>query len=92
MKITPFDAAEYLGAIEDQVDIISDALELGDPAYIAYAIGAIVRAQEISDPARESGVTREALYRALSTESDPKLSTLIRVLSALGIKLTASAA
>lgn len=41
---------------------------------------------------RESGVTREVLYRALSAEGDPKLSTLIRVLSALGIKLTASAA
>jgi len=46
----------------------------------------------MSAVAREAGVTREALYRALSVEGDPRLSTLIGVLSALGIKLTASAA
>ncbi len=52
----------------------------------------VARARGMSAVARDSGVTREALYRALSAEGDPRLSTLIRVLSALGIKLTASAA
>lgn len=92
MDLIPFDAAKYLGAIEDQVELISDALETGDPGYIANAIGVVARVRGMSQLARESGVTREALYRALSAEGDPKLSTLIRVLSVLGIKLTASGA
>ncbi len=92
MELTPFDAAKHLGSVEDQVALISDALETGDPAYIANAVGVVARARGMSQLARDSGVTREALYRALSAEGDPRLSTLIRVLSALGIKLTASAA
>ena len=64
----------------------------GGPAYIANAVGVVARARGMSAVAREAGVTREALYRALSVEGDPRLSTLIGVLSALGIKLTASAA
>ncbi len=92
MELTPFDAAKHLESVEDQIALISDALESGDPAYIAGAVGVVARARGMSALARESGVTREALYRALSAEGDPRLSTLIRVLSALGIKLTASAA
>jgi len=64
----------------------------GGPAYIANAVSVVARARGMSAVAREAGVTREALYRALSVEGDPRLSTLIGVLSALGIKLTASAA
>lgn len=87
IKTTPFDAAEYLGDAESQAVLINDAFETGDANYIAHALGIVARARGMSQLARDSGVTREALYRALSKDGDPRLSTLTSVLSALGVKM-----
>lgn len=92
LRTIPFDAAEHLTNTEDQVALLSEALELGKPDYIAHVLGVIARARGMTHVAREAGVTREALYRALSAEGDPKLSTVIAVTKALGMHLAAAAA
>jgi len=92
MKTTKFDPAEYLDSPDVQAELITEALETGDAKFIAHAIGTVARARGMSQLSKDAGVTREALYRALSAEGDPRLSTLTRVLSALGISLTAHAA
>ena len=91
IKTTPFDAARYLTASEAQAELLSDALESGDAGYIANALGLIARARGMSDVARGAGVTREALYKSLSSDGDPKLTTLLGVMKSLGFKLTAEA-
>lgn len=88
-KTKPFDAAEYLDDAESQTELLSDAFESGDAGYIAHALGVVARARGMSHVAREAGVTREALYKALSDDGDPKLSTLLGVTKALGVKLKA---
>lgn len=89
MKIetTPFDPADYLKSDESQAELIADALESGDATYIATALGVVARARGMSEVARESGVTRAALYKALGPHGDPKLTTLVGVLKSLGLKL-----
>lgn len=89
LKTYPFDASEYLEDVESQTELLADALETGDADYIAHAFGVVARARGMTAIAREAGVTREALYKALSEDGDPKLSTLMGVARALGIRLTA---
>lgn len=89
LETSKFDAAEHLRDAESQAFLLSDALETGDAAYIAHALGVVARARGMTSVAKEAGVTREALYRALSEKGDPKLSTLLGVTRALGFKLTA---
>ncbi len=88
-ETTFFDAAEYLGDAESQEVLIKDAFESGDPHYIAHALGIIARARGMTQLSRDTGVTREALYKALSKDGDPRLSTFTSVLSALGVKVSA---
>ena len=87
IKTEPFDAARYLTSAESQTDLIADALETGDVAYIATALGTIARARGMTKVAKEAGVTREALYKALAAGGDPRLSTLLGVMKALGKRI-----
>jgi len=89
MKTSKFDPAEHLDTEEVQAELISEALETGDAKFSAHAIGTVARARAMTQLSKNSGVTREPLYRALSVEGDPRLSTLTSVLSALGIGLKA---
>lgn len=89
VKTEPFDGARYLTTPEAQSELLSDALASGDAGYVAHALGLIARAHGMTEIARTAGVTREALYRSLSEEGDPRLTTLLGVMRALGIKLTA---
>ena len=86
-KTIPFDAARYLGSAEAQAELLTDALESGDAGYIANALGVIARARGMAEVARGAGVTREALYRTLSSTGDPKLTTLLGVIRSLGFSL-----
>jgi len=88
METLPFDAAEYLGSPESQAELLADAFETQDAGYIAQALGVVARARGMTQIAKEAGVTREALYKALSPDGDPKLTTLLGVLKALGVELT----
>ena len=89
VQTKPFDESRYLGSSESQAELLADAFESGDANYIAIALGIIARAKGMTEVAREAGVTREALYRALSGDGDPKLSTLLGVAKALDISLKA---
>lgn len=92
LKTTPFDAAEYLDDAESQAELLADAFETGDATYIAHALGVVARARGMTAVAKEAGVTREALYKALSEKGDPRLSTLLGVTKALGLQLSAKPA
>lgn len=84
----PFDASEFFADAEAQAALLTDAFESGDAQHIANALGIIAKAKGMTSVAREAGVTREALYKALSERGDPKFSTVLGVARALGLKLT----
>jgi probable addiction module antidote protein len=88
IETIPFDASEFLGSHEAQVELIADAFASGDAAYITHALGVVAKARGMTAVAKDAGVTREALYKSLSDKGDPKLSTLLGVAKALGMQLT----
>lgn len=90
LETLPFDAAEFLGDEAGQAEFLAEAFETGDATFIANALGVVARARGMTSIAKDAGVTREALYKALSEKGDPKLSTLLGVMKALGVRLTAS--
>lgn len=81
-----FDASEYLDSDEAQAEYLSLVMEDGDLEEIKHALGIVARARGMTAIARDAGVTREALYKALSDKGDPKFSTLLGVVKALGMK------
>ncbi|HSY34283.1 MAG TPA: addiction module antidote protein [Acidobacteriaceae bacterium] len=87
-KTKPFDPAEYLDTPDSIAAYMTEALETGDPAFVADALGVIARARGMSEVAREAGVSRESLYRALSPDGNPEFGTVLRVARALGLRLT----
>lgn len=88
IKVRPFDAANYLEDAADQAHILTDALDSGDPKYIASALGAVARARGgIAKLAREAGMNRQALHKALSEDGNPTLETVLKVLKALGLHM-----
>lgn len=86
-KTTKWDAAEYLDSEEMITEYLNLALEDGDPALISAALGDIARARGMSQLSRETGVTRDGLYKALSPTGNPSFSTVQRVVRALGLKV-----
>jgi probable addiction module antidote protein len=90
MPITtkPFDAAEVLNSDERIAAYLEEAFEDGTPSVIAAALGTVARARNFSAIARDTGLTRETLYKALSAEGNPTLSTLSAVTKALGFHLS----
>ncbi len=91
-KTKPWDAAEHLETEEDMAAYLEAALEDGDPALVAAAIGDIARARGMAQIARDSGLGRESLYKALSPEGNPEFATILKVVHALGLKLHATPA
>jgi probable addiction module antidote protein len=87
LKTYPFDAAEFLDTEEAVEEFIADAFETEDPAFIAKALGTVARARNMSQLARETGMSRAALYKALSGEGNPEFATIAKVMRALGLKL-----
>jgi probable addiction module antidote protein len=87
IKTLPYDPAEDLTDQEAQNDLLEEAFASGDPAFIVVALGAVARARGMSAVAEKAGVTRPSLYKALSETGDPRLSTLIGVVGALGYRL-----
>ena len=84
-----FDIVEHLDSDEAIAQYLSIVLEEGDAGEIAAALGHIVRARGMSDIARAAGLTREALYKALRADAQPRFDTIQRVCTALGVKLSA---
>jgi probable addiction module antidote protein len=90
-KTRPYDAAEYMETAEDMAAYLEAALEDGDPAVVVHALGTIARARGMSQVARETGLGRESLYKALSPEGNPEFTTVLKVVRALGLRLHAEA-
>jgi probable addiction module antidote protein len=88
VRTRPFDPASYLDSDKAITAYMSEALDTNDPAFIADALGVVARARGMSQIARDTGLSRESLYRALSAEGNPELSTLLRVMGALGLRLS----
>lgn len=90
VKTKRWDPAEHLDSEEDMAAYLEAALEDGDPALIAAALGDIARAQGMSQIARKTGLGRESLYKALSPDGNPEFSTVLKVVRALGLRLHAT--
>lgn len=84
-----FDAAPYLDNEETIAAFLTDILEGNDPALLAAALGNIARARGMTEIAKAAGITREALYKALRSDSAPRFDTISRVCAALGVRLVA---
>ena len=91
-KTSPYDSAEYLDSAEAIRGYMEEALETDDPAFIAHALGTVARARGMSLIAKRAGLSRESLYKALSTEGNPAFGTIMRVMQALGLKFSITAA
>lgn len=86
---THYDSAEYLKT-EEHVAAYMDAMmdEGGDdPAFIAHALGVVARARNVSQLARDTGMSREGIYKALSGEGNPSFANIVKVAGALGLRL-----
>lgn len=90
LKTRRWDAAGHLDTDEDMATYLEAALEEGDPALIGAALGDIARAKGMTQIARDTGLGRESLYKALSPDGNPGFATILKVINALGLKLHAS--
>lgn len=88
MKTRPFDVANYLRDEADVEAYLQVVMEDGDPALLAAALGDIARARGMTQLAKDTGLSRESLYKSLSGERAPSSDTLFKVMRALGFKLT----
>lgn len=91
-KTSRYDVAEHLRTPDEMAAYLEASLEEanGDAAFIAKALGDIARAQGMTQVARNTGLSRESLYKALSGERSPGFDTILKVMSALGLEFHAS--
>ncbi len=88
-KTTRFDAATYLDSEERQVAYITAALETGDADFVRDALGLVARARGMAEIAKNAGLNRESLYKALGESGNPEFATVMRIVRALGLTLSA---
>ena len=88
-KFSRYDTADYLNNSEDMALYFEACLEENDPALIAHALGVIARARGMTQLAKDTGISREGLYKALSADGNPEFATILKVTRALGIKFHA---
>ena len=93
-KTTRYDAAEHLRTPKEMAAYLQVCMEEagGDASFIAKALGDIARAKGMAQVARDTGLSRESLYKALSGERSPGFDTILKVVNALGLKLRAVSA
>ena len=90
--LSTFDPAEHLASDQAAADFMAAAFQTNDAAYIAHALGVVARAKGMSQIANQTGLSREQLYRSFSAEGNPTLRTILAVMTALGIELSAKPA
>jgi probable addiction module antidote protein len=88
VKTRPFDPAVYLETPEAAAAYMDDALATGDTAFIADALGVLARAKGMTEVAEASGLGRQSLYKALAVDGSPKFETVLKVIGALGLRLS----
>jgi probable addiction module antidote protein len=86
VKLSRYDAADYLKTEEDVTYFLAAMAEENDPVFTAHALGAAARAYGMSQLARETGISRMGLIKALSSEGNPSFATISKVLDALGYR------
>ena len=91
LKTTRFDVSEHLDSPEMIAGYLAEAFATRDTAFIADALGTVARAKGMTAIAKEAGLSRESLYKALSAEGQPQFATVLRVLKALDLDLPVSA-
>jgi probable addiction module antidote protein len=93
-KFSPYEVADYLKNKEELAAYLDACMEEAgdDAAYIAAALGDLARARGMVQLAKDTGISREGLYKALSRDGNPSLATVLKVVKALGLKLTAKVA
>lgn len=84
----PYDSANYLTDDASIVAYLEEVIATGDPTLISHGLGVVARAKGMAQVARAAGVSREHLYRALSADGNPELATVLKVLGALGLRLS----
>ncbi len=88
----PFDAAEYLEDDEAIAEYLDEAMKVAmgdsDPSFLAVALGTVARARGMSQIAKDAGLSRESLYKAFGGDGNPEFGTILKVLQALGLKLS----
>lgn len=92
IETTKWDAADHLDTPEAIAAYLEAIFEDGDPALIAAGLGDVARSKGMTQISRDTGLSREGLYKALSENGDPRLSTLVSVLKALGLHLSVAPA
>ena len=92
IKTRPWDVVEHLETEGDITAYLEAVLDDGDPALVSAALGDVARARGMTEIAREAGLGRESLYKALSPEGNPEFATVMKVLRALGLSLHVKAA
>lgn len=90
-ELLSWDTADHLKTREDVVAYLEAVFEDGDPALIAHALGVIARAEGMTEVARQTGLTRASLYKALSADGRPEFATVMKVMRALGLRITVAA-
>jgi probable addiction module antidote protein len=88
-RTTRFDAADYLDTEERQAAYITAALETGDADFVRDALGVVARARGMGKIAKNAGLNRESLYKALGETGNPEFHTVMRIVRALGLTLSA---
>ncbi len=88
IKTTAYDSAEYLDSPEAISAYMDEALATNDASFIANALGTLARARGMSQIAKEAGLSRESLYKAMSAGGNPEFGTVLRVMNALDLKLS----
>lgn len=86
-KITKLDIAERLETDEDIREFLHESSENATPEEFIHALNTAARAKGMTEVAKQAGVTRASLYKSLSVDGDPKFSTIMKVIKALGLKL-----
>jgi probable addiction module antidote protein len=87
IALSRWDSAEHLKTEEEIAAYFDAVLEEADPALVRHALGVIARARGMSQLARDTGLTPEGLYKALSADGNPEFSTVMKVITALGLRL-----
>ncbi len=89
LKLHAFDAARYLDSEEAVAEYMTAVLEAGDPDLLLLALGDVARAKGMAQVAKDAGLGRESLYKALTPGAKPRFDTVMKVARALGVKFTA---
>ncbi len=88
-ELPEFDVTQYLDSEQAIAEYLTVVMEENDPAFLAAALGDIAKARGMTEVARKAGITREALYKALRPNSNPRFDTISKVCAALGVRLEA---